>query len=89
MLVMISCTVQNKEVSPAKGSGLNRFSSRLCNSKTINFPKIFPVECLHSPLLMIRTDHLKLLFVGDFSKSPLKCIVVCLLCCFVFVLTNT
>ena len=34
--------------------------------------RLIPVENLHSPLSMIRTDHLELLFVGDFSKSPLK-----------------
>ena len=43
--------------------------SRLCISKTIKFPKLIPVENLHSTLSMIITDHLKLLFVGDFWKS--------------------
>ena len=42
-----------------------------------------PVERVHSPLSMMKTDHLKLLFVGDYSKSPLRDIEACLLCRFI------
>ena len=31
----------------------------------------------------MRTDHLKLLFIGDFSESPVKGIAACFLCRFV------
>ena len=74
VVVMISCTVENKEVLAAKSFLLdcNRLASRVCKSKTIKVPKLNPVKLLHSPLSMVRSDHLKLPFVGNFSKSLSK-----------------
>ena len=47
-------------------------------------PKIDSCEMSACTFLsMMRTDHLKLLFVGDFSKSLLKDVAACLLSCFV------
>ena len=81
VLVVISSLVENKELLSAKSFGLD--CKPLGKSKTINVPKLIPVEHLHSPLSRMRAYHLKLLFAGDFSKSLLKDIAACLLSRFV------
>ena len=85
MLLVISCTVENKEVSSAKRFGLDGkpLGKSFMQMKNNKVPKLIPVERLHLPLSTMRTDHLKLLFVGDFSKSLLKGIAACLLSRFV------
>ena len=50
---------------------------------------MIPVEHLHSPLITMITDHLKPLFVGDFSKSLIKDIAACLLSRFVLTYIKT
>ena len=81
--MMISCTVENKDVSPEKSlrldSKLNGLVSGLCKSKTTEVQKLVPAGHLHSPFSMMRNDHLKLLFL----ESLLKDISACLLCRFV------
>ena len=81
VFLVISCTVENEEVSSAKSFGLDckQFGKSFMHIKNNKGPKLIFVERLHSSLSMMRTDHLKLLFVCDFSKSLLKDIEACLL----------
>ena len=79
VLVVISSTVESKEVLPPKSFGLDY--KPLTNR--LRVPKLIPVERLLLPLSLMVTNHLKKVFVDNFSRCPLKDIAAFLLCYFV------
>lgn len=84
VLVVILLKAENKKVLSAKSFWLDckpvgKSFMYIKNNKGL---KNISVERLYSRLSTIRTDDLKLLFVDDFSKYPLKDRAACLLCCF-------